>query len=125
MIWSLVVPRGDWVENYATTNGKIILGMRLAFLFVVFNLGLVVYVIVWGVKDIPDIVDSILQILAWFIAGLLSLGVAQYIGKRQTTDPAVVTALSNAKIAEAVAPGSVSTTTTVSSSATPKPEGPS
>lgn len=122
MNWSLVVPRGDWIDSYSTTNGKIILGMRLAALFVAFTLGLIIGILTLSAfgklpKDVPwEVIQSLLEMLGWFIAGLLSLGLAQFVSKRWTTDPSIVTAESNARIAEAIAPGTVSTTTTVSSS---------
>ena len=119
MSWSLAVPRGDWVSDYPSTNGKIILGMRLAWVFVAFDLSLVVAILVLAKqgqlpKDTPwDVITTILELSGWFIAGLMGLGIAQFVGKRATTDAVVVKAVSDAKIAEANTPGTVTTTSTV------------
>jgi uncharacterized membrane protein SpoIIM required for sporulation len=119
--WAFVIPRGDWVDSYSTTNGKIILGMRLAALFVAFILGLIIGILVLSVlgrlpEKVPwTVIQSLLELLGWFIAGILGLGVAQFVSKRMTADAEIVKAESNAKIAEAIAPGTVTTTTSVSS----------
>lgn len=108
-VWGVVIPQGDWVDTYPTTNGRIIQGIRLAFLFVLFVLGLITLVVgvaFFGpaekIKLVPwDVVDGFLQLLGWFIVGLMGVAAAQFIGKRATTSPETVKAVSDAKIAEA------------------------
>ena len=107
--WSIVIPQGDWVDTYPTTNGRIIQGIRLAFLFVAFVLTLITIILVvafYGPADklekVPwDVIDGFLQLLGWVIFGLVGVAAAQFVGKRSTTNPAAVKAISDAKIAEA------------------------
>lgn len=108
MNWALVIPRGDWLETYPTTNGRIIQGLRLAFLFVAFVLALIVVILAvafFGPADklklVPwDVIDGFLQLLGWMIFGLTGVAAAQFVGKRMTTNPETVKAVSDAKIAE-------------------------
>lgn len=109
MNWALVIPRGEWLESYPTTNGRIIQGLRLAFGFVAFVLLLIVFILlvaVFGPADklklVPwDTIDGFLQLLAWLIIGLVTAATAQFIGKRATTNPETVKAVTEAKIATA------------------------
>lgn len=109
MRWGVVIPQGEWVDTYPTTNGRIIQGIRLAFLFVAFILALIVFILAVGVlgpaeklAKIPwDAIDGFLQLLGWFIVGLLGVAAAQFVGKRATADPKMTKAISDAKIAEA------------------------
>lgn len=109
MNWALVIPRGEWVDTYPSTNGRIIQGIRLAFVYVLFVLGLItllVGVAFFGpsekIRLVPwDVVDGFLQLLGWFIIGLLGVAAAQFIGKRATTNPETVKAVTEAKIATA------------------------
>lgn len=108
-VWGVVIPQGDWVDTYPTTNGRIIQGIRLAFLFVAFVLTLIVFILAVGVlgpsdklAKIPwDVIDGFLQLLGWFIVGLMGVAAAQFVGKRATADPKTIKAISDAKIAEA------------------------
>lgn len=126
----IIIPQGSWIDTYSTTNGRIIQGLRLAAIYFLFVLGLIAWIIATAIfgpaeklKMVPwDIVDGFLQLLLYLIGILAVAGAAQYVGKRATSDPLVVKALSDAKMAEAVVPGSVSTTTTVSSSTAPTGE---
>ena len=107
--WSIVIPQGDWVDTYPTTNGRIIQGIRLAFLFVLFVLALIVAILLvafYGPADklekVPwAVIERLLQLLGWLIFGLIGVAAAQFVGKRATTNPEAVKAISNAKIAEA------------------------
>lgn len=109
MNWGIVIPSGAWVDTYPTTNGRIIQGIRLAFLFVAFVLGLIAVILVVAffgpaekLKLVPwDVIDGFLQLLGWFIVGLLGVAAAQFIGKRATTNPETVRAVTEAKIAAA------------------------
>lgn len=109
MNWTLVIPRGDWLETYPTTNGRIIQGLRLAFLFVSFVLGLIVLILAVAflgpaekLKLVPwDVIDNFLQLLAWMIFGLIGVAAAQFVGKRATTNPETLKAVTEAKIATA------------------------
>lgn len=108
MNWTLVIPRGDWLETYPTTNGRIIQGLRLAFLFVSFVLTLIVIILLVAfcgpadkLEKVPwDVIDGFLQLLAWLIFALIGVAAAQFVGKRLTTKPEIVKAVSDAKIAE-------------------------
>lgn len=109
MNWALVIPRGEWLETYPTTNGRIIQGLRLAFLFVAFVLALIVVILLVAffgdaskLKLVPwDVIDGFLQLLGWLIIGLLGVAAAQFIGKRATTNPETVKAVTEAKLATA------------------------
>lgn len=109
MNWALVIPRGEWLDTYPSTNGRIIQGLRLAFLFVVFVLVLIVVILVWAVfgpaekiKVVPwDVVTGLLELLAWMIFGLIGVAAAQFVGKRATTNPETLKAVTEAKIATA------------------------
>lgn len=107
--FGLVIPRGEWLETYPTTNGRIIQGIRLAFLFVAFVLLLIVATLAMAfvgpaerLKLVPwEVIEGLLQLLGWFIIGLLGVAAAQFIGKRATTNPETVKAVTEAKIATA------------------------
>lgn len=109
MNWALVIPRGDWLETYPTTNGRIIQGLRLAFGFVAFVLALIVVMIAVALfgpadrlKAVPwEIIDGFLQLLAWLIFGMIGVAAAQFVGKRATTNPETLKAVTEAKIAAA------------------------
>ena len=109
--WGVVIPTGAWVDTYPTTNGRIIQGIRLAFMFVAFVLLLIVVILVVAffgpaekIKLVPwDVIDGFLQLLGWFIVGLLGVAAAQFVGKRMTTNPETVKAVSDAKVTEMTA----------------------
>lgn len=110
MKWpSWIVPRGDWIESYPSTNGKIILGIRLAWLYVVAILVTIIVLLIWQIKTgekpipVPEMVGTLFSALGFFIAGVMGISVAQFGVKRATTTPEIVQATSDAAVAKITA----------------------
>lgn len=93
---SIIVPRGDWIETYPTTNGKIVLGMRLAVAYIGFCMLLVIGLLLAAMRTapqpvaVPEAAITIIEILGWFIGGIMGLAVGQFIGKRKTANPEIM-----------------------------------
>lgn len=119
MNWAIVIPRGDWVDTYPTTNGRIIQGIRLAALFVWFVLAIILVILLVAffgpsekIKLVPwDVIDGFLQLLGWFIVGMMGVAAAQFGLKRATTNPETVKAVSDAKVMEMTTEHAIATTT--------------
>lgn len=88
-----VVPRGEWIAEWPSTNAKIVFGMRLTFAYIVLLLLVAIGDSLTFVPlAITDEAIQVFEIIAWLLAALLALGVGQYVSKRATEKPTLAPA---------------------------------
>lgn len=100
----ILVPRGDWVATYPSTNGRLVVGIRIAQHYVYVTMGIVV-ARCFFVFELPEWAISFMEMVGWFIGGaVLTTGVAQFIGKRATAKADLQPTISETVTAEGATP---------------------
>jgi len=102
MRYSFVVPQGPWVETYPTTNGRIIVAIRLAVAYVIQGF-LLIDVRAFRTFELPGWAIDIYYALGVFIAAMAAFSLGQFWVKRGTADEKLIKATSDAKAAEIAA----------------------
>lgn len=94
-----VVPRGDWVSEYPSTNGRIIVGIRLSYLYVLAMLACAIADSFLPAKfALTEQALTAFEITGWFLGAMLAISAGQYVGKRGTAKPEVIAAEAEASV---------------------------